>query len=1068
MKKEIIAIIIVLFAINIYSNIPLPIGKTTGIPDWYYDDIENENWRYNIRTGDRLLNNFLVLRVEFNDVRFETIKNLQPWNHPHNDEYFQKYMQHTRDFYYDASNGKYELIYTIAPNIYTLKNNLIWYGNDNVEAINRVHLIDELVKMADADGIFIGQDFNGLIIFHAGAGQETDLKNTQSHTLLSVYMTRDALRRVLDDPENEDYKGIPTSQEGLYVSRVGLLPVWQIHPDFDPRVDIAYDILGILTQQIGRLMGFPSLSGRSATYGTTAGPGNFCIMGTGVWNHFGRIPPLPSAWIRYYAGWCDPVLIKNNDNLTDIEISYHQSQNGIPTLYKVEFSRAEYYLIENRQQDFFRDYILFNGRKARYHTFTLTEDPNEQEWYIGIDSEGNEVRMPKVNLMKNSLLGSEWDFFLPNTDANGGRDVDGSGLLIWHIDENIIEANFANGTINSNPHHRGVALKEADGIMHLASPAPHYYMRGSPFDAYRKISIDGNWAGQIENWAGNDYLGFLTKPNPLNPDQYPDVFLFSFPAAESNYGGISFEIYNISVADTVMTFSVRFEPYSEVDYAFENYLEPFVFDSKGMHNKVMYFHSTGESGIIPITIFENHNIVETLTIDADTLMFNYTFDGIQNLVIPAQKMEPNIAILYRFDGESIDKVWEMPDATWVGSPIFVDDTNFKWILSLNSENSTSLEGHIIYLNENFQPVESCFDYDTYPQILSNIIYLYKNPFFINLRDEKPFLAFYHIVSLGKGYTSGYALDIQDYEPGVGTFRIYHGDFLNTGEIMGFIHYMNGEQNQFFVFEERNYFTPNILNIPLPYTLTGQIAFFDTNNNGTADIILPHANGFMVYTFSGNLIKDVRIDNPDIDDDSGFGIIATDTFYIGGFSRNRLMFFDNNFNEMKSLSRTLTRPMRAFPFITNQGNNVYLYLATDFGRVHNIRLEPTIDIDKLKWNLSLGNYHRNALWTDNLVNIYAGTTDMFVKNYTFVYPNPFVGRHHTLLKFDIMPTQDTYVNIKIYNIAGQLIAEKTEWTEKYFVNKDRFNFNPDRWSAGIYYAIVRAKGSSVVMKFTIER
>ncbi len=46
----------------------------------------------------------------------------------------------------------------------------------------------------------------------------------------------------------------------------------------------------------------------------------------------------------------------------------------------------------------------------------------------------------------------------------------GSGILIWHIDENVINANFTvnfdRNYVNSNALHKGVDLEEADGIQH--------------------------------------------------------------------------------------------------------------------------------------------------------------------------------------------------------------------------------------------------------------------------------------------------------------------------------------------------------------------------------------------------------------------------------------------------------------------------------------------------------------------------------------------------------------------------------------------------------------------------
>ena len=139
--------------------------------------------------------------------------------------------------------------------------------------------------------------------------------------------------------------------------------------------------------------------------------------------------------------------------------------------------------------------------------------------------------------MTNRLKGCEWDFYLPGYSGGGYMPIDGSGLLIWHIDEFIIEENFnpeiGLSRINGNANHKGVDLEEADGIQHLdTNPASSLYGYGGPEDAFRATI--------------NDYIGF---------SPHPETGLLHFPSAISYYGGTPFEITNISDVSDFLLFS---------------------------------------------------------------------------------------------------------------------------------------------------------------------------------------------------------------------------------------------------------------------------------------------------------------------------------------------------------------------------------------------------------------------------------------------------------------------------------------------------------------------------------
>jgi hypothetical protein len=1019
----------------------------------FFDDVDTDAHyiaRLTRGTPPQLYNDFLVLRVDFDDVGFDPNESF-PTFHPEDYTYFTKYMQHLQDYFLDASDERYVLSYDMPDIVFRASGLKSWYGDHSFESTRRILLIKEVIDAADAHPDIDLSSYEGIIIFHAGPGQESDIEDIRRSAMFSSFVSRTSFRNVLD-PENDDYPGYETAS-GAIISRVAFVASSQCHDYFEPLPTRHFEILGPLAQLTGRLIGLPLLSGGASN---TTGAGNFCIMATGVWNFDGRIPPLPSAWIRYFAGWVDPVVI--NTTVEDVPIAYPQARSDKPTLYKVEISEREYFLVENRQHNFIKDDIEIYGvvtshdvHGVNIHSFELSEDQD----YVYTTWGG---RIPIVNSMKNNLRGNEWDYFIPYTDMQN-RYVEPSGLLIWHIDEEVIAQRLESNTINANPRHRGVALKEADGVDHLAMTNMHFYRWGSPFDSFRS--------------GHNDYLGKMWRDGVI-----------SVPTAQSNYGdGIPLEIHNISKSSNVMTFSVKYESFAEADFMGVSYLEPLAYDfSKSGKKQLAFIHSDGK-----LSLFEGTTLIHTYQMVADTVYYQYTFDGMGKMVIPAQSLSIDTpdcrATLYSFDGTSLSPIWSEQDYYWAGSPIYIDDqwrindTLVRWVLYLNQnqyiQDSEPEYSLIVWLDENFGEIARHRD-DS--RIVSNATYHHQCLYLITLvrpeHDERDYI--YHT-----RYRSTAPLRVYRYDHVIsgidgGKLSIYHGDFLGSGEIVEFIHYHSGKENRFFTYQISGVGDVEEKTYHFAHQLKGQIVFADTNNNGTADIILPHANGFMVYSFEGNRLHNIEIIHPDTLHASGSGLLPWKwddderTYYIGGFSRNRLIFFDDQFNEIRSASLSLSRPINALPYITAFGDSTFIFQAVDDGRIYGYHFPLARSADGLYWQQLHGNYYRNSFWDMPLKNVFEGQRGVFVEGQNFIFPNPFIARHHDLIKFRVMTTIATEVTVDIYNIAGQKIATQRDRVEAFTPHNDKFSFDPNRWSSGVYLATIRAGGEVIRYKFGIEK
>ena len=115
------------------------------------------------------------------------------------------------------------------------------------------------------------------------------------------------------------------------------------------------------------------------------------------------------------------------------------------TILKVPISSTEYYLVENRERDANHD-----GSKITYtingvsHSRTFYRDTTG---YYSYDVDSVDGVVTNVD---------EFDWAVP-----------GNGIVIWHIDQNVIDAKIGTNKINTDKHNRGVDVEEADGIQDI-------------------------------------------------------------------------------------------------------------------------------------------------------------------------------------------------------------------------------------------------------------------------------------------------------------------------------------------------------------------------------------------------------------------------------------------------------------------------------------------------------------------------------------------------------------------------------------------------------------------------
>lgn len=479
----------------------------------------------------------LAIRVDFQEdtnslttgngkFQFTSSEDLSIDPPPHNLAYFEDQLLALSNYYKTVSHGKLILAGDVYPkdpqSSYTVSEQMSSYvPTRSEEELDRrlSELFQEGFKLADSSENIDFSQYDSFILFHAGVGSDFALDfDPTPQDVPSVFLDFNLLKKNLGGNE-PGYQGIAVNGGNSFIKDGIILPETQTQEGFE----IA--LLGTMTIMFGNQLGLPLLfnpdTGRS-------GIGVFGLMDQGSGNFLGLLPAEPCAWSKIFLGWETPIEISNG---ADLPISAPRSGNQ-NKIYKIPINEKEYFLLENRNRDINNDGIAV-GRDAAGTRVEFVWDEQGQR------------------LLTESPVGvitrvDEYDFGLPIRFDETGRNVlPGPGILIWHIDERVIEANFASNRVNANPELRGVDLEEADGAQDIGQI---YGFLDAGAGSENGITEDA-W------WASNPIITQFLRPD--RPVAFDPT---TMPSSNSNTGAIShITINDFSEPDSIMSFSVHNE-----------------------------------------------------------------------------------------------------------------------------------------------------------------------------------------------------------------------------------------------------------------------------------------------------------------------------------------------------------------------------------------------------------------------------------------------------------------------------------------------------------------------------
>jgi len=423
---------------------------------------------------------------------------------PHNRRYFQAHFEALSNYYKSVSGrfGRFftlsSTVYPLAENgVYDLQNSMRFYSPNSDDETNDKRLAqlfyESVMIAADDAGNYSGNDL--VIVFHAGVGKDFTFQlDLTPFDIPSALLDSDFLEQNLSSSEFSLLENIGV-QTGL------ILPETQSQDDFNIALN------GTIALLFGRFLGLPSLWNTDTG---EPGIGKWGLMDQGSNNMDGAVPARSSAFSRVFMGWENAVIVRRGEGL---KVFTAGSDSGTQ-IYKIPINAKEYFLIENRSRT--------TTNKTGFEELIVGRDTA----YVEFDSLGSGV-IVKV---------SEYDAGIP-----------GSGLLIWHINESVVEEFYSTNRINADKDNRGVDLEEGDGSQDIGEEFGFLQPgsgseNGTPWDAF---------------YAGNPAWYFQNPDWEADADSTVAFTSVTSPNSDSNSGGKSgIKITGISKAGSRMTFDV--------------------------------------------------------------------------------------------------------------------------------------------------------------------------------------------------------------------------------------------------------------------------------------------------------------------------------------------------------------------------------------------------------------------------------------------------------------------------------------------------------------------------------
>jgi M6 family metalloprotease-like protein len=933
----------------------------------------------------------------FGNGKFESIYSANYGNSildpiPHDDQYFKDHLLFVRNYFKKVSGDRLNIDFNVLPDTFSVSQTMRNYspspnsddflplGNFAVEAWTL------------ADQIYPGLDFSAydvFTIFHAGVGRDISLPGSigNERDLPSVYLSLKSFQDIF----GENFDGIPVSGGSFKITNSMIMPETESRELNTVSGTVLFEITinGLIAASIGSHLGIPDLfdteTGLSAI-------GRFGLMdGQGIFAFSGTYPPEPSPWTKIFMGWAEPVTIElgNADVFLATKLA---AEIGETVILKIPLNSSEYYLIENRNRDANQDgsivtYIV-NGSTI---TKNFTKDTTGYQSF-DVDSLAGVI-----------IDVDEFDWAIP-----------GNGIVIWHIDENIINTKMADNKINTDKKRRGIDIEEADGIQDI----------GETF-----ITIFGD---EVVGEGTEEDFWYSSNPADLFQNKFAKD---TRPNTLTNSGANSLiTIKDFSAIDNRMSFKIEFGD-SVVKPLFSTHLqlEPVIngFSVSEFANSIRYLFNSNND----LVAADDQNILFT----ADD------FSGSKSASINKN----NVNHIYGV----IDSIltFRITD----GANLFEDKLSIGGLNYISSQiviNSNEQDGDELL----FGTMGKLYKYSLgnlpaqFPVLIESIYT--ENDFIIEqIAADGNFIAY-----IGKS-----ALEVIPptyfFESTEGQL-IYEDeqtlDLIITTDIDGRnIAVVLTEANKIYVIH-RNEILNEFQLAPLEDVKS--FALSDLKRDGTNYIVLNNGNNIEVYNLTGAMA-----DNFPFSDPEEIGFIGTPlTADFEGDNRSEIISFTKD-GRIFAIDGGTGNVVTGFPISTGADVPVTPVLYNANGKTNLAVLNDqnilsawsTSSVEgKLFWSEEFGN-PQNTSFIDAAENTNR-INEFFPTSRAYNYPNP-VYEGETNIRYYV--SEDSKINIKIFDLAGDFVAELDDDAQGGMDNETVWNVS--NIQSGVYFARIEASASS---------
>ena len=260
-----------------------------------------------------------------------------------------------RDYFSDNSMGVFQPEFIVTSPV-TLPNALSYYAQslsrNRQMIIDACNAVSSVFNFADFDNDNDGNVDNVAVIFAGNNAAEGNKNLILPHvSWLTSNLTLNG-KRIYNYMCTSELRGTGTTA----VSMCGI---------------------GTFTHEFSHILGLPDMY-----YDNIYCLEEWSIMDFGFYNNDGRTPPVYSSYERYFMGWLAPEILNlsENESLEDLKISNRAFiiTNGAPNFNGFVPSPVEFFLLENRQQTDWDEFLPHNGMLIWHINYNATDWNNNE------------------------------------------------------------------------------------------------------------------------------------------------------------------------------------------------------------------------------------------------------------------------------------------------------------------------------------------------------------------------------------------------------------------------------------------------------------------------------------------------------------------------------------------------------------------------------------------------------------------------------------------------------------------------------------------------------------------